>query len=710
MELLHHRFLHLGSVRRGGEALMQDPATPTFAPSKADWLQAAAVAVLLFVVYAATAPRTVALEDDGLFILSSYFLGIEHPPGYPLFTIIGHAFSRLPFGSVAYRVHLASALFGGLSGAAAWLCARRLGAARLAAHVAALGLGLSPVFWSQAIIAEVYTLNVFFFLVLLYLGLKACPPGSDAPAAGGRRLLAPMAFLFGLSLSNHYPLMLLVAPAFVVLLWPLRDEIVRRFGALLALVVLGLLPYAWLVWRSWQAIPINFDGPLESLPEILFFLSRAGYAGIDHSATAGWLDRIKYFEFETGQLFVQFAVVGTLVALAGFVLQWRTLGRRLSSVLTIAFLMPTAALLLLLGFDYDSIHKHMYHVYPLPAYAVAALWMGLGLEWLARRHALRAAPLAGAAAAVLACIGAAGAYLNLSEDEGWGARYAQTVLKTLPRDAVVFVKGDADLAPIAYFHMIENWRPDITLYQGKGLVLGNRLYHPLRTSDKAADEILSRMVDAQQGPVVFTLDAYTRYARRDRWLYNVVDKSSTDSARVVVDIPDEARRFFDESVAGRNDANAWIAYFQGELRRHYAALLAQSLSRSRPLDERTRRELQGLENDSYGALGIAEGLMLNPEGYSAGMVAGYLERARDAMPYDAPKDHLAGFFQMRGVLRANTGDRAGGIRDLETAISLWPVQQNGALASLKMLYRQDGDRAALEALSEREKHLLRAGH
>jgi len=156
------------------------PAEP-FRPKRADWLQAAAVALALFAVYAATAPRTVALEDDGLFILSSYFLGIEHPPGYPLFIWIGHLFTYLPFGSVAYRVHLASALFGALTGGAAWLCARALIGGRLPAYLAAFALGVSPVFWSQAIIAEVYTLNTFFFLVLVFMGLQACPPSTLAP-------------------------------------------------------------------------------------------------------------------------------------------------------------------------------------------------------------------------------------------------------------------------------------------------------------------------------------------------------------------------------------------------------------------------------------------------------------------------------------------------------------------------------------------------
>src|SRR5207244_714980 len=133
------------------------------------------------------------------------------------FTWGGHLFPHLPFGSVAYRVHLASALFGALTGGAAWLCARALIGGRLPAYLAAFALGVSPVFWSQAIIAEVYTFNTFFFLVLVFMGLQACPPSTLAPAnPGASRWLPWMALVFGLSLSNPYPLLLIVAPAFVL--------------------------------------------------------------------------------------------------------------------------------------------------------------------------------------------------------------------------------------------------------------------------------------------------------------------------------------------------------------------------------------------------------------------------------------------------------------------------------------------------------------
>ena len=501
--------------------------------------------------------------------------------------------------------------------------------------------------------------------------------------------------------------MLLVAPAFVILLWPLRRELLSRFGMLSWLVIVGVLPYAWMVRRSWQALPISFNGPLETIQEILYFVSRAGYAGIDHSASAGWLDRVRFFEFFGGELLRQFAVVGTLLAVAGFVVQWRILGRRVAAFLTVAFLMPSAVLLLLLGFDYDSFRAHVFHVYPLPAYAVCALWMGLGFAWAVERYARRPWHAAVAEAALLALIFALGARINLLATDDWGARYAQAVLKALPKNAVVFVLGDPDLAPMAYFHMIEGWRPDITMYEPKGMILGNRLFHPLRTDEESSQRILDEMIDRSSAPVVFTLGTYPRYAQRDHWLYVEVDKSSTDPQQVTVDIPEEAVRFFEESILGVGDTNAWVAFIQGELRRHYAMLLARSLPRGQKLDERTRRHLDLLEKNFYGALGIAEGLMANKDGYSAGVVGAFLDKARDTMPSDAPKEHLSRFFYIRGILRGNLRDSPGAARDLETAVSVWPAPSNPAFKALQDNYRRSGDEAAAAAVEERVKQLKR---
>jgi hypothetical protein len=647
-----------------------------------DRLHAALVAAALFVLYAATSPRGVALEDDGLFVLSSYFLGIEHPPGFPLHTLLGKLFTLLPIGSIAYRVHLLSALFGAATCGLLWLCARRLAEGRVPAYLAALGLGLAPVFWSQAVIAEVYTLNTFFFALLAWLGLRA-----------GRGHLYWMAFVFGLSLSNHWPLMLLVAPGFAILLWPQRMEIVRRLGALSWLLILGLAPYAWMVYRSWRALTISFYGPLETLPEIWFFLSRTGYAGIDASPTGGWADRLRFLEFFGGQLVWQLAVAGTLLAAVGCAVQWRLLGARVAAFLSVAFLMPSVVLIMLLRFDYDLLSRHVFHVYPLPAYAVGALWMAVGLAWLARRFALRPPHAAVAAAAVLGLIGAAGARVNLAPDDDWAGRYARAVLDTLPRGAVVFPQGDTDLPPIAYLHLVEDRRPDVTLYQQKGLILGNRLFHLLRTTDAQATAQLAAFIANERAPIVSTMGHFDGYARRDRWLHAEIDKSARDPAAVTVEVPEAALAFFERELLEPSSApNAWVAYHQGELRQRFGLLLALRLPPGPPADERSGRHLAALLRDVYGALGVAEGMLANPKGYSPAEVENVLRRARDLMPGDARKEQRAKYFYLLAALRLGRGDAAAAARELEASIAAWPAAANPALGARDNLRRAAGAR------------------
>jgi hypothetical protein len=126
-----------------------------------------------------------------------------------------------------------------------------------------------------------------------------------------------------------------------------------------------------------------------------------------------------------------------------------------------------------------------------------------------------------------------------------------------------------------------------------------------------------------------------------------------------------------------------VAYHRNELRFRYALLLARKLVPGQPADERTRRHLAVLENDRYGALGLAQGMMGNPAGYSPAAVAGLLERVRELMPSDELKMHRAKYFYVRAALRLGQGDRAGAAGDLETAISVWPARANPAFKALE---------------------------
>src|SRR6185436_5862821 len=84
---------------------------PSYAVS---WLLVGALFGLTLLLYLLTlAPSVVTLFDDSLeFQLVTYRLGIAHPTGYPLYTLLGKLFTFLPIGNVAYRVNVMSAVFG----------------------------------------------------------------------------------------------------------------------------------------------------------------------------------------------------------------------------------------------------------------------------------------------------------------------------------------------------------------------------------------------------------------------------------------------------------------------------------------------------------------------------------------------------------------------------------------------------------------------
>ena len=66
---------------------------------------------LLF-LYVWSSPPSVVFEDDGFFIMAAHHLGVAHPPGFPLHTLLGKIFTYIPIGTIAFRVHVLSAVCG----------------------------------------------------------------------------------------------------------------------------------------------------------------------------------------------------------------------------------------------------------------------------------------------------------------------------------------------------------------------------------------------------------------------------------------------------------------------------------------------------------------------------------------------------------------------------------------------------------------------
>ncbi|HKI73810.1 MAG TPA: DUF2723 domain-containing protein, partial [Pseudomonadales bacterium] len=110
-----------------------------------------AIFVLSLATFVLTMPRTITLEDGGLFQMVCHLGGIAHPPGYPLFTVLCRAMVHSPDVMAG---NLVSAVFGALAATVFFEVARLIRNDIAFAWVASLAWAWSATFWSQAIIIE----------------------------------------------------------------------------------------------------------------------------------------------------------------------------------------------------------------------------------------------------------------------------------------------------------------------------------------------------------------------------------------------------------------------------------------------------------------------------------------------------------------------------------------------------------------------------
>ena len=234
------------------------------------YLAAAITAAAVFVLYVITLAPSTAMWDTSEYITAAYTLGLPHPPGNPLFVLIGRVFAILPIAStVAVRINLLAALCSAVSAGMWFLITERvlvswfverwqriLGGA-LAALIGATAFTV----WNQSVVNEkVYTVSLMGIAIISWLMVRWC----DAP--DGRkadRILVLVAYLCGLGYANHMAGML-AAPAVGLAVLIVRWQTVLRWRLLLACagaLVFGLTPFAIQPIRAAQAPAINEGDP-----------------------------------------------------------------------------------------------------------------------------------------------------------------------------------------------------------------------------------------------------------------------------------------------------------------------------------------------------------------------------------------------------------------------------------------------------------------
>lgn len=424
--------------------------------------------------------------DSGDLITAAATLGVAHPTGYPTYVLLVHLFQYIPIGDLAFRANLCSAVQALLTLAGVYGLTQRLlvpvpgnvrpqraekeptgGAlplqttplervhllhepcwtARYAASFAALGLGLSAVFWSQAVVAEVYSLNALFVVLLLLFTWQALTI-SDTP-----RWLGLVA---GLALGNHVTIALPIA-VWVLTTgnnapWRIRWQLVAYR---MLWVATGLLVYLYLPLRAVTHPPINWGHPVD-WAGFWWVVAGQPYHGLAFGvAPAFWATRLAAW---ATLLVQQFGWVGVALGFYGWLYapaHCRPLVWRMAAI---------AGGYSIFALTYDTADSYAYLI---PVYVIFAIGIGLGVQLLLT-HGLRwrrtsALLLAGILGVVLLwSTPATLRQVDASQDRR-AIMYAQLVLTTVPEGALVTTQEDRDTFPLWYYHYALGQRSDIAV-------------------------------------------------------------------------------------------------------------------------------------------------------------------------------------------------------------------------------------------------------
>lgn len=432
-----------------------------------------ALALFALLVYARTLAPSFSTMDSGELAATTATLGIAHPTGYPLFTLLGYAFSRLPLGSftVIQKLNLLSALYcaGAVYGfyhafRLLLIPPRSASSVRnvppadtaLAAGIAAATFAFSRTFWAQAVSIEVYSLHLLLISLILWTMLRATRDPESRP----KLFLA--AFVFGLAFTNHLSTFFLVPGVLYFYFAAQRNasgKIPRRAFASMAWATLpfaaALTPYLYLPLRAARE-PLLAWGDMSTWQGFLYHITGKQYTEIMFES----FDMMKFqlqhfFEFtppDFGYLPLAFSLLGLV-----------TLYKRNRIILFFSLLLFFTCVGCAIGYGIPDIEPYF-----LVAQLAIVLWMAHGLQTVLSHFK------AGLPRAITICLGVALALIPLTlhyesqnHREDYAIEdYARNMLEGVDSGAIVISEQEMTfIFPTFYLQHVERFREDVAVVE-----------------------------------------------------------------------------------------------------------------------------------------------------------------------------------------------------------------------------------------------------
>lgn len=375
--------------------------------------------------------------DSAKFDFVGRILGTPHTSGYPLYMVLNHIFVALiPFGTLAYRANLLSAVFA----VVAVLFLRRviclLGVRPIVAFSCALMAGVASTFWSQAIVAEVYALNALFVAATLWAFLRW-----EGTRRKGDLYLASA--IYALSFGNHLTMVTLL-PAVVLFVF-LTDRTVfltlRSVVVIACIIMIGALQYSYIFWRTFDATTPYLEMATPDLKTFWWYVTGAQFKGSMFAFRGADLihNRIPwYFKVLVSEYLVALPVLGLVGA--------RRLSIRQNLLLLGTFVMSAG-----FAVNYNIVDIQAYFI---PSFLIVAVYIALGLESLIQRLSGRSAQVASIACLLLPVVLTVKNLPAVSQRENVAeARRVEHVLASLGHNAVV-VTNQYDVYEFLQYYLL----------------------------------------------------------------------------------------------------------------------------------------------------------------------------------------------------------------------------------------------------------------
>ena len=432
---------------------------------------ALAAFLIPFLFYLLTYCCTVYVGDSGEMITAAYYLGIPHPPGYPLYTILGKFFSFIPVSNIASRVNLLSSTLAALASFFLFILLdkifdRKEFSDRIIILAAVLASAFSFTFWNQALMTKggLYELNALLLVLIMY---------KLAFAKTQKDILLGAVF-FGCGLANHTTMVPLSA-VFVlfVFLSSLRKGILAASIDALAFISFSALTagliYIYLPIRAAAAPAINWGNP-SNLGNFWLHISRQQYKLPDPNDRA-----LSHIIDQTFGYFKALCKQNNLLALfapAGAVYLFLK-NRKMFLLAGAIFLVTSAGLIYFTNYLLNSHDLYIVDPFLISSFIMIFIYGTAGLFLIKEAFPKSGTILVIASAACALFPLAANFYRADKSSNDCALVYGKNLLRTPEKNSLLFVAGDNSTFITCYLTKVEKLRPDLKVYDETGNVFEN---------------------------------------------------------------------------------------------------------------------------------------------------------------------------------------------------------------------------------------------